>query len=68
MRLTPAIIHEMFGAIRRIPGIARVDGNFDNWKLVNEQGQVWVESQVNATSLAGRSGTFVAGSHSLEQK
>lgn len=62
-RLTPATIRDMFSAMRRIPGIARVDGSFDNWKLVDEQGQAWVEVHVHAASLAGRSGTFIAGSH-----
>ncbi|MBN1270495.1 MAG: hypothetical protein JXB04_12975 [Kiritimatiellae bacterium] len=30
--LTPAIIDEIFKEIGRIPGVARVDSNFENWE------------------------------------
>jgi len=51
--LTPACVHEMFAAIGRIPGISRVNGEFENWKLVDEAGQVWVDTFATQTSTSG---------------
>lgn len=51
--LTPEIVHEMFSSMKRIPGILRVDADFENWQLVDEAGQAWVETHVRNQVMPG---------------
>lgn len=39
--LTPAIIRSIFSELGMIRGIRRVDGDFDNWKQMDQLGIAW---------------------------
>lgn len=65
--LTPDVVHEMFAAMKRIPGILRVDADFQNWQLAEEAGQVWVETHVRSAVLPGNSGSL-ANTFVLKQR
>jgi hypothetical protein len=62
--LTPEIVHSIFSELGRVQGIRRADGEFDNWRQVDETGATWVPVEIHklpvpsAGSGSSSGGTF----------
>ena len=53
--LTPEIVQSIFSELGRIQGIRRVDGDFDNWRQLDEVGASWapIETRKIIPSASG---------------
>ena len=64
--LTPDIVQSIFSELGRIHGIRRVDGDFDNWRRLDDAGASWLPIEIKKMS-APSSGVSSTGVFNIKE-